>query len=175
MSARASASSVPVPAPAPVLAARRDLDGIIALELRCFGPVDRFSRATWRHLLGPAAARGSSLTLVVRESGAVIASANGLMRVDSAMVRLYSLAVDPQQRGRGLGKAMILALMRRAPKRCSVISLEVRADNHGARRLYEGLGFTVHRELPGYYPDGGDGVSYRASRATLLRRAATRQ
>ena len=148
-----------------------DLEAIVALETRSFAPHDRFARATWRHLLGPAARRGSSLTLVARKGKAVVGTVNGLLRAGSHVLRIYSLAVDPSQRGRGLGGRLILALVAAAPRRCTTVSLEVRYDNSGARMLYERLGFTVHERLPGYYPDGGAGIRYRVLRSALPRAA----
>jgi ribosomal protein S18 acetylase RimI-like enzyme len=157
----------------PIVPARRgDLDAIVALEMRSFPPEDRFARSTWRHLLGPAARRRSSLTLVARQGGRVVGAVNGLLRAGSRILRIYSLAVDPSQRGRGLGGRLILALVAAAPRRCTTVSLEVRYDNSGARMLYERLGFAVHERLPAYYPDGGAGIRYRALRSALRPRVA---
>jgi [ribosomal protein S18]-alanine N-acetyltransferase len=144
-----------------------DLAAITDLEARSFIPSDRFARSTWRHLLGPARARGSSLTLVALASGQVVGALNALLRRDGHTARLYSLAVDPQQRGRGIASMLVRALAVRLPPAFTVLSLEVRHDNAAARALYDRLGFVVHEHLPGYYPDGGDGVRLRVARADL--------
>jgi ribosomal protein S18 acetylase RimI-like enzyme len=145
-----------------------DLSGIMELEHRCFSSADRFARSTWRHLLGTAASNGTSVTLVAHAAGEIVGKINALLRTNSRVVRIYSIGTDPSQRGRGLARALMLALLRRIDRRCDVVSLEVRSANAGARRLYEGLGMQINAQLPGHYPDGGDGMRYRASRAALL-------
>jgi [ribosomal protein S18]-alanine N-acetyltransferase len=146
-----------------------DLDAIIGLEQRCFTVHDRFSRATWRRLLGPSARAGTSHTLVVREGGAVVGTINALLRSTSAAARIYSLAVDPATQGRGIARQLVHALVRRLPRRISAVTLEVRAANVAARALYQRLGMAHTHELPGHYPDGGDGLRYQATRAAVLR------
>lgn len=145
------------------------LDAIVALEAVSFAPSDRFARSTWRHLLGPARKRGSSLTQVALSGKRVVGALNTLLRRDGQVARLYSLAVDPAERGRGIASRLIRDLARRLPRRITTLSLEVRHDNLGARTLYERLGFTLHEALPGYYPDGGDGVRLRVPRAVVAR------
>jgi ribosomal protein S18 acetylase RimI-like enzyme len=151
-----------------VTAVSGDLDAVIALEHRCFGPTDHFSRKTWRHLLATAAANGTSLTLVVREGALIVATINALLRSNSTTGRIYSIAVDPSQQGRGLARQLVEALVRRLPERIMAVSLEVRTANEGARRLYDRLGMRVVGTMPGHYPDGGDGLRYRASRSAIL-------
>ena len=51
-----------------------------------------------------------------------------------------SIALAPEARGRGLGKALLQALLRMAEPRCRAVSLSVRQDNP-ALHLYEQLGF----------------------------------
>jgi ribosomal protein S18 acetylase RimI-like enzyme len=133
---------------------------IIALEKSCFSITDRFSRKTWRHLLGPADKRGSSLTLiaVTQESATpkmktnqpdvVIATINVLMRLQGHTARIYSLAVDPALRGQGVGGQLIRALPTHLPAQYHTLTLEVRAENSAARSLYDRLGFVVERMLP---------------------------
>lgn len=168
--ARGGPQAAPAPAPAARVAAARpgDLDAIIALEHRCFSVHDRFARATWRRLLGPSARAGTSITLVVREGAAVVATINALLRSTSAAARIYSLAVDPATQGRGLARALFHALMKRLPRRIDTVSLEVRQANAAARALYHRLGMEPARELPGHYPDGGHGLRYRAARSVVL-------
>jgi ribosomal protein S18 acetylase RimI-like enzyme len=139
------------------------VQAIVDLEGRSFSPTDRFSRKTWRHLLGPANNNGTSITLVAIDAGKVVGSINVLLRSNGRNVRIYSLAVDPAMRGRGLGGILMRALCAHVPKRYEAFTLEVRSDNNVARRLYERLGFIVDRSLPGYYPDGADGTRYRVT------------
>lgn len=152
-----------------VVATATHLQAIVELEARSFIPSDRFARATWRHLLGPAQRRGSSLTLVALDAGRVVGALNALLRKGGHTARLYSLAVDPQERGRGIGGLLVRQLAKRLPRDITAMSLEVRQDNAAARALYERLGFTVHEDLPGYYPDGGAAVRLRIERGDLRR------
>jgi ribosomal protein S18 acetylase RimI-like enzyme len=152
-----------------VPATAADLDAIIALECAAFAAHEHFPRRVWRHLLGPAARRQSALILVRRgeRDDVLDAALAGLLRRTSRVARIYSLAVDPAHHHRGLGRALIAAFIRRLPPRCDTLSLEVRCDNAPARRLYDGLGLTAVQDLPGYYPDGGDGLRYRAPLSAL--------
>lgn len=66
---------------------------------------------------------------------------------------LITIAVDRKWRGKGVGMALMRALvddlmMTPAKK----LFLEVAADNEPALRLYTGLGFTRVSERKGYYP-----------------------
>jgi len=139
------------------------VQAIVDLEGRSFSLTDRFSRKTWRHLLGPANKNGTAITLVAVHVGQVVGSINVLLRRNGRNVRIYSLAVDPAMRGRGVGGLLMRALCAHVPKRYEAFTLEVRSDNKPARSLYERLGFTVDRPLPGYYPDGADGTRYRVT------------
>jgi ribosomal protein S18 acetylase RimI-like enzyme len=143
-----------------------DAAGLAALDEACFPAVDRFSRRVWRHLLGPARRNRSSLTLVAEGEGRLLGSINLLFRRGSSVARLYTLAVHPDARGRGLAKRMLAAVLALAPRRCRELSLEVRHDNP-ARSLYDAWGMQVVADLPGYYRDGAAGVRMRARLADL--------
>lgn len=164
--AASGSSSTPV-ALRVVVAGPTYLQPIIDLESRSFIPSDRFARSTWRHLLGPAKVRGSSVTVVALSAGRVVGALNALLRKGGHTARLYSLAVDPQERGRGIGGLLVRHLAKRLPAAYTALSLEVRHDNAAARALYERLGFTVFEDLPGYYPDGGAAVRLRVEREKL--------
>jgi ribosomal protein S18 acetylase RimI-like enzyme len=66
-------------------------------------------------------------------------------------VHLVDLAVLPAHQGRGLGTAVLRSLLDDAASAGSTVRLTVRADNTGARRLYERLGFVALDETG---PDG---------------------
>jgi len=58
------------------------------------------------------------------------------------LLNIHDLAVSPDQRGRGIGHALLDAVEERArAEGCCKITLEVLDDNLGARRLYENVGF----------------------------------
>lgn len=146
----------------------KDVDAVTALERHCFGEVDAFPHSVWRHLFGIAAQRGTALSFVSDNArGTIVAAATGLVRSNSRRLRLYSLAVDPESRGKGLGKKLIAALVHAAPQRCDTLTLEVRADNVAAQALYEKIGMWIDAHLPEYYPDGAHGIRYRSAFAEL--------
>ena len=144
-----------------------DIDAVLALEATCFAEADRFTRPTWRRLLGHCSRRRTALTLVARSDGRLVGVVCGLLRRGSRVLRVYSLAVDAACRGQGLGGRLIRALVAAGPRRCVKASLEVRTDNDSAILLYSRLGFHQAVVLPRYYPDGGDGLRLSAPRAAI--------
>jgi ribosomal-protein-alanine acetyltransferase len=74
---------------------------------------------------------------------------------------LIDLIVEPTERRRGLGRALLQALLDHARSRnLRSIVLEVRASNAGARKLYEALGFRDVGERRAYYADGENARLY---------------
>lgn len=58
------------------------------------------------------------------------------------LLNVHDLAVVPQARGRGIGRALLRAIEEEARQcGCCRLTLEVRADNAVARRLYQDFGF----------------------------------
>jgi GNAT superfamily N-acetyltransferase len=58
------------------------------------------------------------------------------------LLNVHDLAVLPEFQGRGIGRALLAAAEERARARgCCKLTLEVREDNHGARKLYLERGF----------------------------------
>jgi ribosomal-protein-alanine N-acetyltransferase len=70
---------------------------------------------------------------------------------------IVSVAVLPQHRGKGIGKALVTKAMESMrlykAKQCF---LEVRVTNTQAVNLYKKLEFEVSRTIRGYYADGAD-------------------
>lgn len=63
-----------------------------------------------------------------------------------------NVAVLPEARRQGIGRALVEALIEEAKARDLVcLHLEVREGNEGARRLYEALGFVTDGRRKGYY------------------------
>ena len=60
------------------------------------------------------------------------------------LLNIHDLAVRDGFRGRGIGRQMLKAIEAEATSQgCCKVTLEVRADNSGARRLYEDVGFSA--------------------------------
>jgi ribosomal protein S18 acetylase RimI-like enzyme len=59
------------------------------------------------------------------------------------LLNIHDLAVVPERRGQGIGKALLAAAEAEAMRRgCCKLTLEVQDDNRRARGLYERAGFT---------------------------------
>jgi ribosomal-protein-alanine N-acetyltransferase len=69
-----------------------------------------------------------------------------------------NLLVDRESRRRGLGRRLMVGLIKAAvDKGARHLTLEVRTSNQAARRLYAGLGLAPVGVRPGYY-DGDDAL-----------------
>ena len=70
---------------------------------------------------------------------------------------ITNVAVEPEYRRKHIARAMLEALMEvTAEAGIERYTLEVRASNEPAIRLYEGLGFKSEGIRPGYYEDNGE-------------------
>ncbi|MGQ0777385.1 MAG: ribosomal protein S18-alanine N-acetyltransferase [Pseudonocardiales bacterium] len=73
---------------------------------------------------------------------------------------IHTLAVDPVHQGRGIGRALLRALLRHAAG--ATVFLEVRTDNEAAIALYRSEGFAVIATRRRYYrPSGADAFTMR--------------
>ncbi|WP_244574681.1 GNAT family N-acetyltransferase [Cohaesibacter sp. ES.047] len=101
----------------------------------------------------------SRLLVAVDDHDQLLGYAAVLLRLGSSVARIYSLAVEPEARGRGIGAQLIGGAEAIARENgCSSLSLEVRKDNERAISLYQKHGFEREAELVAYYEDGADGV-----------------
>jgi ribosomal-protein-alanine N-acetyltransferase len=83
--------------------------------------------------------------------GYTVAAASG---IDGHLV---SVAVDPRCRLKGIGTALLSAVMRGLVEEgVEEIHLEVRKGNRAAMSFYERIGFRVSSEISHYYSDGED-------------------
>jgi ribosomal protein S18 acetylase RimI-like enzyme len=130
-----------------------DIEAMLRLESEF--PTDRLDRRHLRHLL----VRANADVFVLDHAGAAIANAVTLYRRGSRSARLYSLAVAPAQRGRGLGATLLAAAETAASQRgCERIVLEVRPDNAAALRLYRARGYVVTGTRKEFYEDGSEAL-----------------
>jgi ribosomal-protein-alanine N-acetyltransferase len=95
--------------------------------------------------------------LVALADGAVVGYAGLCDYPDEAFVQ--TVAVAPDAQGQGLGGRLLTALLDEADRRGQrTVSLEVRADNDPAQRLYARHGFARTGVRRGYYPGGVDAL-----------------
>lgn len=84
-----------------------------------------------------------------------------LARMAGGEAEILTLAVAPQARGQGLGRALLQsAIARAAAMGADAMFLEVGADNPSALALYAGLGFAKVGMRKAYYR-GGDALVLR--------------
>jgi ribosomal protein S18 acetylase RimI-like enzyme len=95
---------------------------------------------------GPFVARTIELGtyLGIRADGVLVAMAGERMRIPGH-TEISAVCTDDRHRGRGLGSALVRALVAGIVARGEVPFLHVVAENVGAIRLYERLGFTTRR------------------------------
>ncbi len=130
-----------------------DVPALVALE--AVFPTDRMSARNFQDLLR----RGRGTVLVYEEGSALLGDAVVHYRRNSSTARIYSLVVEPAQRGRGIARQLLAAAETEARARnCLALRLEVRPDNTHALRLYRDLGYREERRLEQFYEDGSPAV-----------------
>ena len=134
---------------------REDLPAVLDIERRSFA--QPWSRAFFEKELATPFAR-----LVVTVEEAVprpqVIGYTCRWRVTDE-VHLLNVAVHPERRGLGHGRALVAAVVAEAEAaRGRVVYLEVRAGNVIARRLYRQLGFKDLGVRRGYYGPGQDAI-----------------
>jgi ribosomal protein S18 acetylase RimI-like enzyme len=138
-------------------AAPADIPGLVRLEAEVFA-TNLLSRRSFQRLV----AAPSAACRVAEAEGRLAGYHLVLFRRGSTAARLYSIAVAPGFRGRGLAAVLMRDAESVARERGSRrLRLEVRADNGGAIRLYERLGYRPYARIEGYYADHADALRYR--------------
>jgi ribosomal protein S18 acetylase RimI-like enzyme len=133
-----------------------DLDALCDLENRVF-ETDRMSRRSLRRLL----ASPSAAAMVAQSGGEIAGVAVVLFRANSAIARLYSLAVAPKHTGRGIASALIAVAEKAARSRkCRWLRLEVHEKNHGAIKVYRKAGYHEFGRHHQYYQDRGHALRF---------------
>lgn len=122
----------------------RHLDKTAALEARCFS--QPWTRAGFaEELQNP-----NAIFLAAEESGCLLGYAG--MQFAAGEFYVCNIAVDPASRRRGVGRALLAALIQAAVDRTgSFVSLEVRPSNHAALCLYRRLGFVEVGRRKNFY------------------------
>jgi len=129
----------------------KDLDGVMASEKVSFPtpwPRKLFEEEIGRDF-------SDALVAVPRHGGIVLGYAVCWTVADES--HLLNIAVHPEAREMGIGSALLHECMRRGARAgAGRISLEVRAGNRPAHRMYEKEGFVYQGVRRGYYTDTGE-------------------
>jgi ribosomal-protein-alanine acetyltransferase len=134
-----------------------DLNTLVEIENRCF-TIDRMSARSIKHMI----VKGNCDFVVARQAEVIVAYILVLYHRGTHLARLYSFAVLPEYRARGIGEQLLAEGERLAMLRdCVYMRLEVRTDNLGAIRMYEKLGYNSFGLLKDYYEDHGDAIRYQ--------------
>ena len=134
---------------------REDLPAVLDIERRSFA--QPWSRAFFEKELATPFAR---LVVAVEEAvpRSEVIGYTCRWRVTDE-VHLLNVAVHPERRGLGHGRALVAGVVGEAETaRARVVYLEVRAGNVIARRLYRQLGFRDLGVRRGYYGPGQDAI-----------------
>lgn len=133
-----------------------DTEALVSLENRCFQD-DRISRRSFRRFIEMPRDR----VIVAHEGDQLVGYCLVLMQANTRLARIYSIAVNPELRGRGLGERLIGEAERQAAAAGRIIMrLEVRTDNAGAIALYRRLGYRQFGTYRDYYEDHGDALRF---------------
>jgi len=125
-----------------------DLDAVAALEARCF------TNPWTREMLAREIAQSDvAHVFVLRLPGhPVVAFCSCWIVVDE--LHINTIAVDHPHRRQGHATSLMRHVMEEAARRgARQATLEVRASNDPARRMYESLGFTVTAVRTKYYSE----------------------
>lgn len=134
---------------------RRHLERVLEIERVCFSS-DAYSREFFLDLYQESAGLFFVAWRSRRIAGYCVCCANGVA------AELVSIAVAPEHRASGVGRALLRHMLTRLRRRrVRTLALMVRVSNDEAIRLYQRLGFTSVRRIPRYYEDCSEGLLMR--------------
>lgn len=130
-----------------------DLDRLIEIERDSF-----LKDAFTQRFLGWLVRRLSDCFLVAEINGQIAGYAVGYVKSQINRVgRVYSVAVDPNFRHKGIGQLLIDSLVDHLTTLgADSVELEVSAQNPNAIRLYTKMGFQIVDNIRNYYRDKSD-------------------
>jgi [ribosomal protein S18]-alanine N-acetyltransferase len=118
------------------------------LEIESDSNGSPWSRKSFEQEIG----HGPSEFIVAKSGGEVVGYAGAWIVADECHVT--TIAVSPSLRRQGLGRKLMVELLVRCRDKGAVCStLEVRAGNVAAIKMYEGLGFVSAGLRKAYYPN----------------------
>lgn len=139
---------------APVRAEPPHAAALAAIHAACFPPAERWDERAMASLLAQPGVFG----LIDPEGGCVLA------RIAADEAEILTLAVVPERRRQGRGRALLDAARREAAQAGALaLFLEVAEDNAAALALYAAQGFGPVGRRRAYYPGGGDALVLRGT------------
>ncbi|MCP5167053.1 MAG: GNAT family N-acetyltransferase/peptidase C39 family protein [Pseudomonadales bacterium] len=131
-----------------------DIEELLRLEALAFSG-DRLSRRSFKRWIR----HGGCVFLVWEEGGVLLGYILVIQRRGTRLARLYSLAVDPASRGRGIAAQLIGRAEEVARDSGSLyMRLEVAGNNAAAIALYRKLGYQQFGLYQDYYEDHSDAL-----------------
>lgn len=131
-----------------------DLPQLIAIEENSFSS-DKLSRRSFRHWV--TAPHG--VLYIAEEDDSILGYGLVWCHRGTRLARLYSLAVSPAARGKGVASRLLNVLETEAAARKRIfMRLEVAKPNSAAIELYERSGYRVFGEYCDYYHDHSDAL-----------------
>ncbi len=141
-----------------------DVPQLLRLEETCF-ETDRLSRRQFRYML----TKANAVIFVFEDGDVLLGYVLILFSRGTSMARLYSIAVDPDARGRGVGRALVEAAEEESRERdCAYLRLEIRKDNAASLGLFRTMGYKQFGEFADYYEDHMDAWRFEKSLAPYL-------
>jgi ribosomal-protein-alanine N-acetyltransferase len=126
------------------LALLADIPELLSIESTSFAG-DIISEDSWRGLIGSAAAS----VVVAEDPRGLVGDYVLLFNRKSSAARLYTIAVAPEWRGRGVARLMSQdAIVRSIGRGATYLRLETPAENRQAQRLFDNLGFRPFKRVP---------------------------
>lgn len=136
-----------------------DIPALLDLETAAFTG-DRISPRSWSRLIASA----SATVMIAFGASRIVGASVLLRRARTSVARLYSIAVVPAARGRGVASGLLHDAIERARAMgSSVLRLETRIDNRAAQSLFAQHGFTEFDRRPAYYQDGAEAIRLQKS------------
>ena len=131
---------------------KEDTAAVAELEKQCFS--DPWSADLFESAFASPFFHG----LVAKVNGEIIGYACQTVLFEDA--EILNVAVAPSSRGNGIGKALMLGMIKEAKTLgAEKMFLEVRVSNVSALALYRGLGFQDGYIRKRYYEDGEDALT----------------
>ncbi len=132
-----------------------DLAALVSLENRAFSS-DKLSKRQFQYWLK---ASNKVFLVAVSPDKRIVGYGLVIMRKGTRLARLYSIAIDPQCHGIGLGCRLLQELEQRTLAFEKLfMRLEVSKTNDAAIRLYKRMGYRVFGHYPHYYEDESDAL-----------------